>query len=72
MVENLDDLGVLRPAHRLGELVVVDEDELLPRRIDEIRLERQADEAAVVVHDREHRLWRPLDHRSGLDDARLP
>ena len=71
VVEHLDDLGVFRAGHRLGELVVVDQHELLLRRVDDVGLEAVADQPPVVAGHGKHRLRRPLHHAAGLRQARL-
>ena len=61
MVEHLHDFRLVGPRHRLGQLVVIHEHQPGPRRIEDVALEGQPHQHAVVADHRKHRLGRPLD-----------
>ena len=54
MVNDLDDLHLVRALHRLRQLVVVHENQFAVHRLEEIRLGQDADRAAFRIRDRKH------------------
>ena len=62
VVDDLGDLDFGGAVDGLGELVVVDEHETGARRVDDVRLGEDAEQAAVLVHDM-------TDEGRVLDDA---
>ena len=52
VVENFDDADFVGAFHGLGEFVVIDQDQLTLRSFQKITLREDADENAVLIHDR--------------------
>ena len=72
VVEHLDDLRLIGTADSLPEFIVIDEHDLRLGRINQVRLEREPHQHAVVIHHRKHRLLRAFHNGPRLSDGGPP